>query len=81
MDKLASETMAMFMNEKDALEDRKLFVHNLGEVLRQTREGIISAELDDNEVVTITYEGGGTHQVNVNMDSYAAIIKDVSKII
>lgn len=75
----ANETMAMFMNRKEALNDRKLFVHNLGELLAQTREQVISCELDDHEIVTITYKGGGTHKVNVNMDSYTAIIIDVAK--
>ena len=75
----ANETVAMFMPEDKALEDRKLFVHNLGELLSQTRESVISCELDNNEIVTITYKGGGTHTVNVNMDSYTAIIRDVAK--
>ena len=76
---IANETAAMFMPEEKALEDRKLFVHNLGELLSQTREGVISCELDDNEIVTITYKGGGIHKVNVYMDSYTAIIRDVAK--
>lgn len=75
----ANEVLAAYMNDEDALKDRKLFVHNLGELLKQTRNGIISVELDDNEIVTITYKGGGTHTVNVNMNSYTAIIKDVVK--
>ena len=76
---IANETAAMFMPEEKALEDRKLFVHNLGELLSQTREGVISCELDDNEIVTIAYKGGGTRKVNVDMDSYTAIIRDVAK--
>ena len=75
----ASETAAMFMPTEKALEDGKLFVHNLGELLAQTREQVISCELDDNEIVTITFIGGGTRRVNVNMDSYTAIIRDVAK--
>lgn len=75
----ANETMAMFISKEEALNDRKLFVHNLGELLAQTREQVISCELDDHEIVTITYKGGGTHKVNVNMDSYTAIIIDVAK--
>ena len=75
----ANEVLAAYMSDEDALKDRKLFVHNFGEVLKQTRNGIISVELDDNEIVTITYKGGGTHTVNVHMDSYAAIIRDVAK--
>lgn len=75
----ANETAAMFMTNEKALEDRKLFVHNLGELLAQTREQVISCELDDHEIVTITYKGGGIHKVNVNMDSYTAIVIDVAK--
>ena len=77
----ANETAVMFMANEKALEDRKLFVHNLGELLSQTREGVISCELDDNEIVTITFIGGGTRRVNVDMDSYTAIIRDVAKMI
>lgn len=76
---MASETAACFASEKDALADRKLFVHNLGLLLRQTRDGVVSVELGDDEIVTITYRGGGTHTVNVHMDSYTAIVRDVAK--
>ena len=75
----ANETMAMFISKEEALNDRKLFVHNLGELFQQTRDGVISMELDDNEIVTITYRGGSTHKVNVNMASYTAIVRDVAK--
>ncbi len=76
---LASETRAMYAEPSEAKADRKLFVHNLGEVIKQTRDSVIAVELDDNDIVTITYKGGGTHTVNVCMDSYAAIIVDVGK--
>ena len=79
MNMTANETSAMYMDKQKALDDRKLFVHNLGLLLMQTREGVVSCELDDHELVTITYRGGGTHKVNVNMDSYAAIVQDVAK--
>ena len=76
---LANETKAMFVSDDLALEDRKQFVHNLGELLSQTREGIIGAELNDDEIVTVTSKRGHTVQINVNMDSYLAIIRDVTK--
>ena len=76
---LANETKAMFVSDDLALKDRKQFVHNLGELLSQTREGIVGAELDDGEIVTVNYRGGHTVQINVNMDSYLAIIRDVTK--
>ena len=75
----ANETGSMFVSDDLALKDRKRFVHNLGELLSQTREGIVGAELDDDEIVTVTYKGGHTVHINVNMDSYLAIIRDVTK--
>ena len=79
----ANETMAGFMNEKDAIRDRELFVDNLGWLLSQTRDGVIGCELidaeEDTEHVLITYRGGGTRRICVHMDSYAAIIRDVAK--
>ena len=68
------------MGDKEGcLKDRKLFVENLGELLSQTNRQVISAELDDNEIVTVHFEGGDK-KVNVNMDSYLGIIKDVLKV-
>lgn len=73
----ANEVNAAFMSPKSALIDRKLFVSNLGDLLSQTRERIVSAHLDDNEIVHVVGKGGQELKVNVNMDSYFAIIKDV----
>lgn len=75
----ANETAAMQMTKKEAKSDRKLFFHNLGELLAQTREGIIGAELSNNELVTVTYSNGYTRRINVDMDIYIAIIRDVTK--
>lgn len=75
----ANESDAFYMSPVDAYRDRQLFVRNLGELMSQTRDGIISAELDMNEIVTITYTGGGTHKIGIACDSYAAIIRDVAK--
>lgn len=75
----ANERIASRMDEKAAKADRKLFVRELGELLSHTRMGVESAELDDDEIVTIKYEGGGTLKVNVMADSYIAIIRDVVK--
>lgn len=79
----ANETMAMFMDEQDAIHDREIFVHNLGELLSQTRDGVVSCELIDaeqpTEHVLVTYKGGGTRRICVHIDSYAAIIRDVAK--
>ena len=75
----ANETAMMFATDAEDREDRKLFVKNLGWLLSQTREGVEYCELDDNDIVTIYYKGGGTHKVNVHLDSYAAIAYDVAK--
>lgn len=75
----ANEVSAMFMDDADALEDRKLFVQNLGDLFSQTREQVAEMYLDDNEIVTIVYYGGTTKRVNVHLDSYAAIVRDVAR--
>lgn len=75
----ANEAYVGFMSKEDSFKDRQLFVHNLGELLTQTREQVVSAELGTNEIVTVTFKGGYTKEVNVNMDSYSAIIRDVLK--
>lgn len=75
-----SETKAWNMDEVDALVDREAFVHNLGVLLSQTREGVVKCELiDKGDTVVITFKGGATRTVNVHADSYAAIIRDVMK--
>lgn len=75
----ADETAMMFVSGERAFKDRRKFVQNLGVFLTQTRDGVLGADLDENDIVTITYKRGGTHKVNVHMDSYAAIIRDVTK--
>ena len=79
----ANETMAAFMSEKDAIYDREIFVHNLGDLLSQTRDEVVSCELIDaekpSEHVLVTYKGGGTRKIGTYMDSYAAIIRDVAR--
>ena len=78
----ANESMAMFMDEQDAIHDREIFVHNLGELLSQTRDGVVSCELvnaeQPGEHVLVTYKGGGTRKIGTYMDSYAAIVRDVA---
>ena len=75
----SSEVKANYSSPTDSLNDRKNFVNNLGELLSQTREGVVSCQLNDNEEVIILYNNGVTRLVNVNLDSYMAIIKDVTK--
>lgn len=79
----ANESMAMFMDEQDAIRDREQFVENLGWLLSQTRDGVVSCELIDaekpTEHVQVNYKGGGKRLICTHMDSYAAIIRDVAK--
>lgn len=79
----ANETMAMFMTDQKAIEDRELFVRNLGWLLSQTRDQLVSCELvnaeQGDEHVVVTYKGGATRKINTHMDSYAAIVRDVAK--
>ena len=79
----ANETAAAFMSDKGMIHDREIFVHNLGELLSQTRDGVVSCELidaeKDTEHVLVTYKDGGTRMINTYMDSYAAIVRDVAR--
>lgn len=79
----ANETMAAFMSDADAIHDREIFVHNLGWLLSQTRDNVVSCALIDaekpTEHVVVTYKGGGIRKIGTYMDSYAAIIRDVAR--
>lgn len=75
----ANESRAAYMHPDNALVDRMQFVVNLGILLSQTREGIKGAYLDDQEMVHVVYTSGHEELINVNMDSYLAIIRDVTK--
>ena len=79
----ANETIAAFMDEQDAIFDREQFVRNLGDLLSQTRDGVVSCELinaeQPGEHVLVTYRGGYTRKIGTYVDSYAAIIRDVAR--
>ena len=79
----ANETMAAFMDEQDVIFDREQFVRNLGDLLSQTRDGVVSCELinaeQPGEHVLVTYRGGYTKRIDTYMDSYAAIVRDVAR--
>lgn len=80
--KEASESGAMLLDEEEALKDRALFVHNLGVLLSQTREGISGCELDPiTDLITVHYRHPVSYAqiVNVRLDSYMGIIRDVAK--
>ena len=79
----ANETAAAYMIEEDAIRDREQFVRNLGKLLSQTRDGVVSCELIDaeqpTEHVLVVYKNGCKRRIGVYMDSYAAIVRDVAK--
>ena len=79
----ANETAAAFMSDEVAIRDREQFVRNLGDLLSQTSDGVMSCELIDaekpTEHVLVTYLDGNVRRIRVHMDSYAAIIRDVAK--
>lgn len=80
--RLANEISSYFDGPDEYLEDRKLFVRNVGILASQTREHVLTMELVHNnetrmEFVVITFRGGMQKRVNVTMDSYAAIVRDV----
>ena len=77
----ADETKAFYA--KKQLEDKQLFVNNLGWLLSQTRNGVKSCEYceleNGDEIVNIIFTNGYKKAVNVNYNSYLAIVKDVAK--
>lgn len=78
----ANETLAGIMTTEGMIRDREQFVRNLGDLLSQTRDGVLGCDLinakQPGEFVLVTYKGGGTRMINTYMDSYAAIIRDVA---
>jgi len=80
--KRASETLETYVPEKEALAIRRQFVRNLGWLLSQTRDEVLSCDLavpaKGVEFVIIKYINGSEKRVNVSHDSYAAIIRDVA---
>ena len=74
---MASELRAWLSGDAGCRQyNRRLFVHNLGLLLSQTRRDVTSCSIHD-EVVTIHYANGYARDVDVTADSYRAIIKDV----
>lgn len=65
------------------MENKALFVNQyLKPLLLALGEDIVDAEYkktDDEEVVIVSYEGGGSIEVNVHMNSSAALCRDVLK--
>ena len=76
------ETKAMFAEESVAAADRRHFIDNVGRLAAQTRAGVVKIEHivnEDEELAKIVYKGGATRYVNINADSYTAIVRDIFK--
>lgn len=58
-------------------KDREDFVEDLGALLSRTRAGVSECKLNKDDTVTIFYDSGYSKRVNVECDSYLAIIDDV----
>lgn len=76
---IADETKMMFANEEENQHDKEIFVSNLGWLLSQTRERVERCYLDKEDQVHVVFRGGSERKVNVKHNSYAAIIRDVTK--
>lgn len=61
------------------LADKKLFVENLGYLLKQTRNGIIGAEYVPETDEVVVWTSNETLRINVAGDSYTEIMYDVAK--
>lgn len=62
--------------------DRRDFVENVGILASQTREGVERIEYikdDGCELAKIVYKKGKEKYVNINHDSFSAIVRDIFK--
>ena len=76
------ENKAMFADEQVAAADRRHFVDNVGRLAAQTRAGVVKIEHivnENEEVAKIKYKNGAARYVNINADSYTAIVRDIFK--
>lgn len=65
--------------EDTELANKEIFVVSLGTLLSLTRCGVKSCQLIDKDTLQIVFEDGWTKKVNIEGDSFLAIIKDVLK--
>lgn len=73
----ANEKAAQDMPKAQALEDKKRFIRNLGWLLSQTKEGIVSCEWLYESAMKVNYENGSCCYVGIVGDTYMQIIRDV----
>ena len=63
-------------------EDKAKFVRGFGNFMRHNtgmRTEIMGMEMDEEEIVTIHYEGGATRKANICGDSEPAALRDILK--
>lgn len=63
-------------------QDKAKLVRGFGNFMRCNTgmaTGIMSMEMDEHEIVTIHYEGGGTRKANIYADSELAALRDILK--
>ncbi|NMA16877.1 MAG: hypothetical protein GX935_06490 [Erysipelotrichia bacterium] len=74
------DRMKKAYENNNTVEDKKLFVKNLGWLLSQTRNKVVDCEyVPEQELVIVTFVNGYEKAVNVECNSYSAIIRDVTK--
>lgn len=72
------ESLLMFVDDEDKLlKNKELFVEEVGKLLSLTREGIEKIYLRDYDTAVIVFREGIERDVNIHLDSYLAIIKDI----
>ena len=74
--KKADEMHTFLHDKKNITKHKEQFVKNIGWLFSQTRLGIVSTELKG-DVITIIFDNGCVRHVNVEGDSYFAMLKDV----
>lgn len=77
------ENRTMFTEDEAVIyADRRDFVENVGILAAQTREGVDHIEYikeDDMEIAKIVFKKGRERYVNINHDSFSAIVRDIFK--
>ena len=78
-----NENDTMFTEDETIVfSQRSDFVHNVGVLASQTREGVDRIEYvrdNDVELAKIVYKKGHEVYVNINHDSFCAIVRDIFK--
>lgn len=72
----------MYLMDAKVGEDKSEFVKGFGNFMRYNtrfRTEIMGMEMDEHEIVTIHYEGGGTRKANIYADSELATLRDILK--